>query len=169
MKIALASDHAGFEQLARLKTFLQSHGYECQNFGPDKLNPDDDYPDFVINAALAVGSGECEKGIIIGGSGQGEAMAANRITKVRCAVYYGPAAVLGQVDAEGHKSTDLYDILRLTRQHNDANMLSIGARFVSQSGIEHAVMLWLREPFSDEPRHQRRINKLDWDSPDQDQ
>lgn len=166
MKIALATDHAGFDQLKQLSSFLASQGHECVYFGPPEFNPTDDYPDFVILAAQAVASGECERGIIMGGSGQGEAMSANRFTGVRCGVYYGPAAALGSVDAEGHPSQDPYDILRLTRQHNNANMLSIGARFVSKSGIEHVVTLWLNEPFNDEERHQRRNAKMDWDAPD---
>lgn len=161
MIIALSTDHAGFEQLKRLTDFLTHQGHECLNFGPANYDENDDFPDYVFPAAQAVAEGRAEFGIIMGGSGQGEAMAANRIKGVRCAVYYGPAHALGSVDNDGHPSNDLYDILRLTRFHNNANMLSIGARFVGQSGVEHVVTEWLNTNFSGEERHSRRIAKLD--------
>lgn len=161
MNIAIASDHAGFEQLKDLHFFLESQGYNVQNFGPKTLNINDDYPDFIFLAAQAVASGSCEKGIIFGSSGQGEAMAANRLKGVRCGVYYGPAVVGRIIDANGRVSSSPYEIVRLTRQHNDANMLSIAARFVSMSDIQNVVKLWLDTPFSGEPRHVRRIDKLD--------
>lgn len=161
MRIALASDHAGFGQLRRLIDFLESQGHQCLNFGPRHDDPEDDYPDFIIPAARAVAAGECQRGIIMGGSGQGEAMAANRLRGVRCAVYYGPAAMLGSSDGQPQPNGEPYAILRLSREHNDANMLSIGARFVGQAGIEHAVTLWLKTEFSNEERHQRRNAKLD--------
>ncbi|MEX2006926.1 MAG: RpiB/LacA/LacB family sugar-phosphate isomerase [Candidatus Saccharimonadales bacterium] len=160
-KIALACDHAGFEQLKDLKIYLQSLGHSCQNFGPDKLNPNDDYPDFVVPAAKAVASGECQRGIIIGGSGQGEAMAANRLSGVRCAVFYGPATPRKVVDAGGRMSHDVYEIVKLSRSHNNANMLSLAARFVSTGDMKQVVRLWLETPFSQEPRHIRRNAKLD--------
>ncbi len=161
MNIALATDHAGFEQLKELQARLESLGHGCKNFGPTKLDPADDYPDFITPAAKAVASGECERGIILGGSGQGEAMAANRIRGVRCAVFYGPAVPKGIVDAEGATSHDPYEIIRLSREHNDANMLSLAARFLSLNEMKQAVDLWLATPFSNEERHSRRIAKLD--------
>lgn len=161
MNIALACDHAGFEQLKDLQFFLESQGYNCQNFGPKTLNITDDYPDFIFLAAQAVASGACEKGIIMGSSGQGEAIAANRLKGVRCGVYYGPAVIGRIIDANGRVSSSPYEIVRLTRQHNDANMLSIAARFVSMSDIQNVVKLWLDTPFSNESRHVRRIDKLD--------
>ena len=161
MTIALASDHAGFEQLGELVTFLESEGYECKNFGPASLNPADDYPDFVIPAAKAVASGQCQKGIVIGASGQGEAMAANRIAGIRCAVFYGPAVPRGVVDSSGRISHDPYEIVRLSRAHNDANMLSLAARFVSLNDMKQVVKLWLETPFSKEEHHARRIKKID--------
>ena len=100
MRIALASDHAGFAQLKDLEDFVDSLGHEAFNFGPKKLNPADDYPDFIVPAAVAVAKGECERGIILGGSGQGEAIVANKIKGVRCAVFYGPAVPRKVVDAE---------------------------------------------------------------------
>lgn len=161
MKIALSTDHAGFESLGKLQVFLESQGHECINFGPTQYAPDDDYPDFIAPAAKAVAAGECQFGIIFGGSGQGEAMAANRINGVRCGVYYGPAKAVGVVDADGHTATDEYEILRLNRQHNDANMLSLAGRFLTPEDVEHAVTIWLETPFSGLERHSRRINELD--------
>ncbi|HET9721909.1 MAG TPA: RpiB/LacA/LacB family sugar-phosphate isomerase [Candidatus Saccharimonadales bacterium] len=161
MKIALSSDHSGFEQLKDLQAYLEQLGYECQNFGPTKLDIADDYPDYIFPAAQAVSNGSCEKGIILGSSGQGEAMVANRLKGVRCGVFYGPAVVGRVIDANGRISSSPYEIIKLTRMHNDANMLSIAARFVSLADIKMAVKLWLDTPFSNEPRHVRRINKID--------
>jgi ribose 5-phosphate isomerase B len=161
MKIAITSDHTGYEQLKDLETFIKSLGHEVQNFGPAKLNPDDDYPDFITSAAKAVASSECDKGIILGGSGQGEAMSANRFKGVRCAVFYGPAVPRKVIDAEGHTSHDPYAIVRLSRQHNDANMLSLAARFVALGDMKNVIKLWLDTPFSGEERHARRIKELD--------
>ncbi len=161
MKIALSTDHAGMELLGQLQQYLESLGHECVNYGPDTFQPEDDYPDFIFPAAEAVTSGECEVGIIMGGSGQGEAMAANRVKGVRCAVYYGPAQPVGVVNAEGHTAGDEYEIIRLSRQHNDANMLSLAARFLSVEEVQKVVTLWLETPFGAVERHQRRIAKLD--------
>ena len=161
MTIALASDHAGFEQLKELQAYLESLGHECRNFGPTRLDPADDYPDFILPAAKAVAGGECERGVIMGGSGQGEAMAANRLKKVRCAVFYGPAVAKGTVDAAGRVSHDPYEIIRLSREHDDANMLSLAARFLSLEDMKQVLKLWLETPFSKDERHLRRINKLD--------
>ena len=161
MKVALATDHAGFEQLKQLQTYLESIGYECQNFGPASLVQDDDYPDYIFPAAKAVAAGECQRGIIFGRSGQGEAMAANRIKGVRCAVFYGPVMPRRVVDAHGHTSRNPYEVLRLSRAHNDANMLSLGTSFISPEDVKSAVKLWLEVPFSEEARHERRNKKLD--------
>ena len=161
MNIALASDHAGYQQLKELQAYLESIGHNCRNFGPSSLNPDDDYPDFVLPAAKAVAKGEVERGIILGGSGQGEAMAANRVRGVRCAVFYGPAVPRKVVNAEGRVSHDPYEIVRLSRQHNDANMLSLAARFVTLKDMRNVIKLWLETSFGDEPRHIRRNLKLD--------
>lgn len=161
MKIALATDHAGYDQLQEIKKWLESHGHECHDFGPSGLNPDDDYPDFIMPAARAVADGGFERGIIFGGSGQGEAMAANRIKGVRCAVFYGPAVARSVIDNEGHNSRDPYDMIRLSRQHNNANVLSLAARFVSLEDMKTVIRLWLETPFSGDERHTRRITKLD--------
>lgn len=161
MKLALATDHAGFEQLKDLQVYLESIGHECVNLGPKSLNLNDDYPDYIFQAAKAVAAGECERGVILGRSGQGEAMAANRLKGVRCAVFYGPAVVGRIIDANGRVSSSPYEIVRLSREHNDSNMLSIAASFVSLNDMQQVVNLWLNTEFTSEPRHIRRINKLD--------
>lgn len=161
MNIALASDHAGFEQLKELQSYLESLGHQCHNFGPLSLRPDDDYPDYIFPAAKAVASRGFERGIILGRSGQGEAMAANRLRGVRCAVFYGPVVPRRVVDARGRTSRDPYEVIRLSRFHNDSNMLSIGTSFVSFEEIKNVVKLWLEAPFSDETRHAERNKKLD--------
>jgi ribose 5-phosphate isomerase B len=161
MNIALSTDHAGYEALKQLKQFLESHGHTTTDFGPKSFDADDDYPDFIFPAALAVARGECDCGIIFGGSGQGEAMAANRIKGVRCAVFYGPAVAPEAVDADGNKSDDPYEILKLSRSHNHANMLSLAGRFLTTEQVAHAAEVWLGALYSDEPRHVRRVAKLD--------
>ncbi len=161
MKIAITTDHAGFEALQQLKPFLESLGNECVDFGPTEFASDDDYPDFMFPAAQAVANGECERGIILGGSGQGEAMAANRVKGVRCAVFYGPVTAKVAVDADGTLSDDPYEIVRLSRQHNDANVLSLSGRFLSLEEMKKAIVIWLDTPFSGQERHSRRIGKLD--------
>lgn len=160
MKIALATDHAGFEQLKQLKSFLESLGHECVDFGPKQYDPNDDYPDFITPAARAVGRGECEFGLILGRSGQGEAMAANRIKGARCAVFYGKALPIKAVDASGETSDDPYEIIKRSRMHNDANILSLAAVYVDEEEMKKIIQLWLNTPF-DGGRHARRITKLD--------
>ena len=93
MKIAVTTDHAGFEALKELKSYIDGLGHEVVDFGPKVFNADDDYPDFMFPAAQAVASGECDAAIILGGSGNGEAMAANRVKGVRAAVFYAPTAL----------------------------------------------------------------------------
>jgi ribose 5-phosphate isomerase B len=161
MKIALSTDHAGYEYLQKLETFLTEAGHECVNYGPTAFDADDDYPDFIFPAARAVAAGECEVGIIYGGSGQGEAIVANRVSGVRAAVYYGPAKAVGSIDASGAAAADDYEILRLSRTHNNANILSLGARFLEWTEVEKAVTLWLSIPFPGEERHARRVAKID--------
>src|SRR5690606_16858910 len=99
--------------------------------------------------------------VIMGGSGQGEAMAANRVKGVRCTLFYGPAVARQPVDAEGRESDDPYEILRLSRQHNHANVLSLSARFLTLDEMKTAVQVWLETPYSEEDRHARRVRKLD--------
>jgi ribose 5-phosphate isomerase B len=143
-KIFLASDHAGFELKEALIPFLRERGYEPEDLGPFTNDPADDYPDTVLPVALRIVDARDAKGIVIGGSGEGEAIVCNRIHGVRAAVYYG-----------GGK-----EVLKVSREHNDANVLSLGARFLSQEEAKEAVELWLKTPFSGEERHSRRIQKL---------
>lgn len=161
MRIALAADHTGFEDLAQIKALLGQLGHTCVDYGPTELDPADDYPDFVFKAAQAVASGECQRGIIIGGSGQGEAMAANRVKGVRCAVLYGLNRPIKPIDAEGDVSDNLYEIVVLSRQHNDSNMLSLAARFLNLGEMERAIDVWLDTEFSNAEHHSRRNQKLD--------
>lgn len=141
MKIALGADHAGFRTKERIKVFLENQGHTVMDFGTHSEEPVD-YPDFIRPAAKAVASGECERGIILGGSGNGEAMVANRIPGIRCAVCWSvPSA-------------------KLARQHNDANMISIGARLIEEPLALQIVETWLKTPFEG-GRHVRRIRKID--------
>ncbi len=141
--IVLATDHAGFELKEHVKRFLIKKGYDIKDFGALEYNGLDDYPDFILPAAKYISEHKLI-GIIFGGSGQGEAMAANRINGIRAAVFYnGPD-----------------EIVELSRLHNNANILSIGARFVSNQEVEKIIELWLSTDF-EEGRHKKRINKLD--------
>ncbi len=146
MKIFLATDHAGFALKEKIKPWLRSLGYEVEDQGAFELTETDDYPDFVHVAAerLIANPGE-DRALIFGWSGQGEAMVANRHPGVRAAVYYGGPA----------------EIIVLSREHNAANVLSIGARFVDEDRAKEMIELWLQTPFSDEERHARRIAKID--------
>jgi ribose 5-phosphate isomerase B len=164
MRIAVTTDHTGFayaEAFEQFKAYITSLGHEVVNFGPPTLNMDDDYPDFMFPAAHAVASGDCEAGIIMGGSGEGEAIAVNRVKGIRCAVFYAPALAKQPIDAEGHMSDDPYEILKLSRQHNLANMLSLSSRFLSVDEMKMAIKTWLETPYSDVERHIRRVHKLD--------
>ncbi|MEK7059455.1 MAG: RpiB/LacA/LacB family sugar-phosphate isomerase [Patescibacteria group bacterium] len=161
MKLALTTDHTGFEAAKQLKEFLESLGHEVVDFCPQTYDEADDYPDFMFPAAKAVAAGDCEAGIILGGSGQGEAMAANRIKGARCALFYGPVTAKTAIDAEGNTSDDPYEILRLSRQHNHANVLSLSARFLTVEEMKKAIVVWLDTPYSAAERHARRVSKLD--------
>lgn len=144
MKVLLASDHAGFELKNALVAFVALLGHEVEDLGPFSLDEADDYPDFILPLAQRVAQGGCV-GIIAGGSGQGEAMAANRSKGVRAAVYYGGSL----------------DIIKRMREHNNANVLSLGARFLESGDAEKALRVFLDTKFSGEERHVRRIHKLD--------
>ena len=145
--IILAADHAGFALKKAIKSFLQSKKYEVIDVGAHELRDGDDYPEYMAAAALKVAQ-DIEgntKAIIFGGSGEGEAIAANRFPGVRALVWYGGNT----------------EILKLSREHNNANVLSMGARFVDEKTAKEAVELWLSTPFSNEERHQRRIEQID--------
>ncbi|OHA27033.1 MAG: hypothetical protein A3D52_01055 [Candidatus Taylorbacteria bacterium RIFCSPHIGHO2_02_FULL_44_36] len=156
MKILITSDHAGFELKNALFRFLKEKKFEVVDYGPDKLDPNDDYPDFVAPVAEKISADETGKtfGVVIGGSGQGEAMCANRFPRIRAAVFYGDK----RLNLESEKR---FGLLSLSREHNDANILAIGARFVSEEETKKAVLLWLETPFSGETRHLRRLEKID--------
>ena len=147
MKIYLATDHAGLELKDKVKAFLQEKGYEVEDCGAYKYDRDDDYPDFINKAAEEVSKDpENSRGIVFGGSGQGEAIVANKSKNVRCALFYAPALPTQAINAEGVKSEDPFEMLKLTREHNDANMLSIGFRFVREEDVFKAVEIWLKAP-----------------------
>ena len=144
MIIHLATDHAGLDLKNSIKAYLISKNYEVIDHGAHDYDPQDDYPDFIFPCVKAIAKDTNSRGIILGGSGQGEAMAANRIKGVRAAVFYnGPD-----------------EIIKLSREHNNANVLSLGARFMSEEEIYKIINIWLEEPFGGD-RHQRRIDKLD--------
>lgn len=141
MKIALGSDHAGFRYKEKVKSLVQKLGHEPKDFGTyseDKV----DYPTFIRPAAEAVARGECERGIVFGGSGNGEAMAANKVRGIRCGLAWNE------------------DSARLSRQHNNANVLSVGERMISEDLLAKIVRIWLETPFEG-GRHVKRIEMLD--------
>jgi len=144
MIIHIATDHAGLELKEKVKSYLSKLDYEVVDHGAYEYDALDDYPDFIFPCAEAVSNDPNSKGIILGGSGQGEAMAANRVKGVRAAVFYnGPD-----------------EIIKLSRQHNDSNILSLGARFMSDQEMYKIIELWLSTDF-ESGRHKRRIEKLD--------
>jgi ribose 5-phosphate isomerase B len=145
MNIHIATDHAGYDLKEHLKSFLQKQGHQVTDHGAFSYDTDDDYPDFVIPCAEAVAKDSKSLGIIIGGSGQGEALCANKITGIRAGVYYGG---------------DL-EIVSLLKEHNNANILSLGARFITSDQAEQAVTLFLETEFSGDERHVRRLGKLE--------
>ena len=140
MRIALAADHAGFPLKEDLKAFLSEAGHDVRDHGTDSEEPVD-YPAFCVAAARDVVRGDADRAIVLGGSGQGEQIAANKIAGIRAAL-----------------CNDLYTT-RLSREHNDANVLSIGARIVGLGLADEIVALWLRTPFEG-GRHQRRIDQI---------
>lgn len=143
MNIGIGSDHAGFRLKAVLKAFLEKMGHELRDFGTDS-DQSVDYPRFIRPVAEAVQKKAVERGIVIGGSGNGEAMAANRLRGVRCALCWNRESA------------------RLARAHNDANMVSLGARLITEKDALEIVRIWLETPF-EEGRHLRRIKQMDGD------
>jgi ribose 5-phosphate isomerase B len=141
MKIGIGSDHAGFEYKERIKPLLRELGHEVRDFGTNSLEPVD-YPIYIRPVAEAVAKGELERGIVLGGSGNGEAMMANRIRGVRCALCWN------------------LESARLSRQHNDANVLSLGQRMMPAELALEIVRIWLATPFAG-GRHMERIHELD--------
>jgi ribose 5-phosphate isomerase B len=144
--IAIASDHAGFQMKQELISFLKMEGYEVVDHGAFKLDENDDYPDFVKLVARDVSRHpDTLRGIVLGGTGTGEAIVCNRFPSVRCAVYYGGNT----------------EIISLSRQHNDANILSLGARFISLEEAKMVVSRWLTTPLDGDKRHERRLEKIE--------
>lgn len=161
MKIYLATDHTGLKLKDKLKKFLEDKGYKVEDCGAFEYNAQDDYPDFIGKAAEGVSRDpENSRGIIFGGSGQGEAIVANKYKGVRCALFYTPALPVEPINIEGNLSTDPFEILKLTREHNSSNMLSIGFRFVKQEDIFKAIETWLNADDPTHERHLRRVNKI---------
>ena len=140
MKIALGTDHAGYEYKERIKQYLAEKGHEVKDFGTYSSEACD-YPDFIYPAAAAVATGECDRAIVMGGSGNGETIVANKVRGVRCAVCWNE------------------ELAKLSRAHNDANVISIGARMVSLELALKMIDIWLTTPF-DGGRHARRIQKV---------
>ena len=141
MKIAIGTDHAGFAYKEKIKEMLGAQGHEVEDFG---TFTDDscDYPDFIFPVARAVAAGTHERGIVLGGSGNGEAIAANRVAGVRCSLCWNALSA------------------EMARRHNDANVLSLGERMIPEETLADIVTTWLETPF-DGGRHQRRIDKID--------
>jgi ribose 5-phosphate isomerase B len=156
MKIYIAADHAGYELKTTLIPFLESEGHEVEDCGAFVLDPEDDYPDFVMACARNVASDVGSRGIVIGASGEGEAIAANRIRGARTALFYAKPSRT-QTDMDGKKLS----IIASAREHNDANILSLGARFLTLPEVKEALDIFLNTPFSHAPRHVRRIEKFD--------
>jgi len=142
MRVYLGSDHAGFQLKQHLAEHLSSTGHEVVDVGPEKYDPDDDYPPYCLAVGARVVADPGSLGVVIGGSGNGEQIAANKITGVRAALVWNE------------------QIAELARQHNDANVAAIGARQHPQDDATRFVEVFLSTPFSHEPRHQRRIDQL---------
>ena len=151
LTIHLATDHAGFEMKEFLKTALEELDYTVVDHGTFEYDPDDDFTDFIPLAASAVSRNPEDKAIIFGGSGEGEAMLANRYPNVRATAYY-------HFDPE---------IIKVSREHNDANILSIGARFLSNEEVLESALFWLEIPFSEKERYIRRIEKMEFETFDE--
>lgn len=155
MRIYIGSDHAGYELKEVLKEYIAELGHDVEDKGAHEYDETDDYTDYIapvagaVSEAIEQGEDDNVRGIILGGSGQGEAMIANRFPHVRATVYYGGP----------------YDIVKTSREHNDANVLSLGARFTIGDEAKEAVRIWLETPFSDADRHKRRITKIEELSP----
>ncbi|HET7531285.1 MAG TPA: ribose-5-phosphate isomerase [Mycobacteriales bacterium] len=142
MRVYLGSDHAGFELKGKLVEHLRRLGHEPVDCGPDALDPEDDYPPYVLLAATKTAGDADSAGIVLGGSGNGEAIAANKVRGVRCALAFSA------------------DTARLAREHNDANVLSLGARMYDVDTALRFAEIFLSTEFTGEPRHVRRIGML---------
>ena len=153
VRVYLGSDHAGFEMKRELISFLKENGFDLYDCGPKEYVHDDDYPDYVSIVARCITDEPGAMGIVLGWSGQGEAVAANRFSGIRAVVFNGQYA-----PADGR---ELPDEIKISREHNDANILSLGARFLNFDESRSAVTEWLATSFSNDERHMRRLNKID--------
>ncbi|MGB9595437.1 MAG: ribose 5-phosphate isomerase B, partial [Candidatus Poribacteria bacterium] len=142
LKIAIGSDHAGFELKEEIKKILEEKGYEFTDFGSESLDPNDDYPEYGEKVAEAVASGKYDRGIAICGTGIGISIAANKVPNIRAAVAYNT------------------EMAKISRLHNDANILALGGRVKTQEPISDILTVWLETPFSGDERHKRRINQI---------
>lgn len=153
MKIFIGTDHAGYGLKEKLVSSLEAQGHEVVDKGAHEYDEHDDYPDFVIPVAEEVSRDpDNVRGIVIGATGQGEAIAANKFPHVRAVVYYGEGKCV--VDDEA-------DIIVRSREHNNSNVLSLGARYLTEEAMMSAVDLWLKTPYSSSERHVRRLAKID--------
>ncbi len=152
-KIHIGSDHAGFELKQEIIKFLEKQEYEVIDHGAYEYDEDDDYPDYIYPVAKEVSMDSDTVGIILGGSGQGEAIVANRIPGIRAVVFNGQ-----YLPEDGR---EVPNEIVISREHNDSNILSLGARFLSTEEALDAVEVWLETEFSGDPRHIRRIEKID--------
>ena len=144
MVIYIGSDHAGFDLKEAIKKHFEKEGIQYVDLGNAVKEDTDDYPDFIVPVAEAVSKDENARGIVLGGSGQGEAIAANKIKGVRCALYYGGNT----------------DIITLSKEHNNANVLSLGGRFLEEKEALSAIDVWLATDFTNEERHVRRLSLI---------
>lgn len=160
MKIYLATDHAGFALKEVIKEYLLGQQHDVEDLGAASFDKSDDFPDFISRAGEKISANPFDKAIIFGGTGQAEMMLANKYLNVRAALFYGPKLLTHEADATGRVSTDPYEIVKLTRLHNDANILSIGARLVSDEEAVEAVRIFLTTDFSEDERHKRRLQKI---------
>ncbi len=160
MKVYLGTDHAGFELKEKIKKYLTEEGYTVEDCGAYTFDKEDDYPDFISKVGEAISKNPTDRGIVFGGSGQAEAMVANKYKNVRAALFYAPRIAPHAVDANGRSSDDPFEMIRLTREHNDSNILSLGARLLTDEEAIQAVTQWLTTPFPGDARHIRRINKI---------
>jgi ribose 5-phosphate isomerase B len=157
MKVVFAADHGGFALKEALKPFVESLGYEVEDVGAHTLDMADDYPPIIQAGARKVAEDlENNRGIVIGGSGQGEAFAANRIKGIRAVVYYGEPA-RKQIDADGKP----LDMISSTREHNNSNVLSLAGRFLTEEEAKDAVKRWLAVSYEPSSRHEKRHRLVD--------
>lgn len=160
MKIYLATDHAGFQLKELVKEELLGQDYNVEDCGAVSFHKDDDYPDFVSVAAEKISAYPYDRAIIFGGNGQAEAFLANKYPQVKAVVFYGTKVPTTPVDVHNRVSEDPYEMIRLVREHDNANVLSIGARFVTEEETLEAVRLFLTTTFPEDERHMRRLQKI---------